>query len=222
MAVDVEKLLRADEAGWRNENDQALSGSVPTGVSPSELVHRLPLSTLSRDEDHRGRLAGSMLAAAALVIILAVVGFAVARRPGSAPSTLRPAATSSTSVDPKRPQPPRNLSALGMRPTPATSVELNSKSFSMPWRLSAINDTAKTVEIYFAEGDGTCVVPRGVHVEQTPTSVTIDPLSHQDSVQTMCPSVLKIDWVTVQLTSALGDRALLHAAVASGWTLPDG
>ncbi len=146
MAVDVEKLLRADAAGWRNENDQALSGSVPTGVSPSELVHRLPLSTLSRDEDHRGRLAGSMLAAAALVIILAVVGFAVARRPGSAPSTLGPAATSSTSVDPKRPQPPRNLSALGMRPTPATSVELNSKSFSMPWRLSAINDTVKTVE----------------------------------------------------------------------------
>lgn len=220
MAVDVEKLLRTDAADWRNENDQALSGSVTIGASPSELVHRLPLRT---DEDHRGRLAGSVLAAAALVLIVAAVGFAVAKRPSSAPSTLRPAATSSTSVDPKEPQPPRNLSALGMRPTPATSVEPDSKSFSMPWRLSAIHDGAKTVEIYFAEGDGYCVVPRGVHVEQTPTSVTIGAVSSQSvSAGEACPSVLKIGWVTVQLTSALGDRPLLHAAVASGWTLPDG
>lgn len=218
MVIDVDKLLRADAAGWQNEIEQAVPGSAPSEVSPSEFVHRLTLRT---DEDHRGRLAGSVLAAAVLVLILFAVGFAVAKRPGSAPSTLRPAATPSSSVDPKRPQPPRNLSAVGMRPTPATSAELDSRSLSMPWRLSAINDKAKTVEIYFAEGDGSCVVPQGVHVEQTSTSVTIESVSNQTaSAGEACPSVLKIGWVTVQLTSALGDRALLHPAVASGWTLP--
>lgn len=218
MVVDVDKLLRADATGWQNEIDQTVSDPMTTEVPPSELVHRLPLRT---EEHHRGRLAGSVLAVAVLVMILAAAWFAIARRPGSAPSTLRPAATPSTSVDPKTPQPPRNLPALGEKPTPATSAELNSKSLSMPWRLSAIHDTAKTVEIYFAEGDGSCVVPQGVHVEQTSTAVTIEAVSNQSaSAGEACPSVLKTGWATVQLTSALGDRALLHPAVASGWKLP--
>lgn len=93
------------------------------------------------------------------------------------------------------------LAALGEEPTPANSAELSGRSLSMPWRLSAIHDTAKTIEIYFAEGDGSCVVPQGVHVEQTSTSVTIEAVSNQTaSAGEACPSVLKSGWVTVQLT----------------------
>lgn len=218
MVNDVDKLLRADAADWRTEIDRAVPRPAPSEVSSSEFVHRLTLRT---DEHHRGRLAGRVFAATVLVLILSAVGFAAFRRPSSAPSTLRPAATPSSSIDAKMPQPPRNLAALGEEPTPATSAELDGRSLSMPWRLSAISDTAKTVEIYFAEGDGSCVVPQGVHVEQTSTSVTIEVVSNQTaSAGEACPSVLKTGWVTVQLTSALGERALLHPAVASGWTLP--
>lgn len=218
MANDVEKSLRTDGARWRDELTERESGEITTESAPSEHLVRLPLDTSARQSGRRTAVA---LAAAAAVLILSSVAFIATRHRTTAPPAAQPTPTASSSIDPKQPQQPLNLAARGEKPTAAKSAEATTTSLNMPWRLSAINDAARTVDIYFVEGDGDCVLPQGIQVDETPTSVTIDALSSQlSSANSSCASLLKTGWATVRLKSALANRVLLHPAVASGWALP--
>ncbi len=107
----------------------------------------------------------------------------------------------------------------GIVPSPATTAasESATKRVSMPWKLSGLSADGKTVMIYYVDGDGSCTTAAGVVVRQTGKYVSIQPVSTVDTTQSACPAMIKHGWVRVTLDAPLGNRTLLHPAVAKDW-----
>jgi hypothetical protein len=86
---------------------------------------------------------------------------------------------------------------------------------SLPWRLKALVDDGKVLDISAVTGGG-CTSFAGVYVIETTASVEIMSIGTTNSGPS-CPADLRIALLRVSLASPLGDRALLHGPVNQEW-----
>jgi hypothetical protein len=91
---------------------------------------------------------------------------------------------------------------------------------SVPWRLAGVDGTLLEIRVAAAP----CVSFRNVDVTESAAAVTITALAEPDP-ETPCPAKISKAQVTEEqaptaLAEPLGDRKLVHAAVADEWTGP--
>jgi hypothetical protein len=90
----------------------------------------------------------------------------------------------------------------------------------MPWRLAAVDPAAPSVTVDYVTGDGDCVRPVGLRVQESSTAVVLTLLSRTDPRRQSCATRLVVARSVVPLQEALGDRRLVHAATDADWRLP--
>lgn len=91
---------------------------------------------------------------------------------------------------------------------------------SMPWRFVGLRDGGQVLDIVLVAGDGSCVTPAGVTVDESTSRVIVTALSRTDRSQRACPSDLILARDLVTLSSPLGSRGLYHAPVSPQWSSP--
>jgi hypothetical protein len=96
----------------------------------------------------------------------------------------------------------------------------------LPWRLLKVIATGRALRIEFDMGDDSCVLPLGIVVLESRTSVEPVALSKdlvragttRSGVPIACPSVLAVGVGVVRPASPLENRELLHAPISPGWS----
>lgn len=134
---------------------------------------------------------------------------------GSAPATLIP------SPDALQPSSPPSLGALLLQPAVQLSSSQAAGLTSMPWRLTAVSDDRRSIEVMFVAGDGYCTKAVGFRLESGDSSITVKALSRENG-DSSCPTSLALGHVTLTLPKALATGVkLLHAPVARSWDNPN-
>ncbi|WP_157887890.1 hypothetical protein [Frondihabitans sp. PAMC 28766] len=88
---------------------------------------------------------------------------------------------------------------------------------SMPWKFVQLSPDKGTLTVQFVAGDSSCVFPAGYHIVDTSKGLELFMLSttkHESS----CGSSLVTAVGEIKLNPSLGDKSLLHAPVAEGWS----
>jgi hypothetical protein len=93
----------------------------------------------------------------------------------------------------------------------ALPTNVHPGSTSLPWHLQRVDDTHN--RIYLSSDKKHCSTPYASTVEETTTSVTIT--MHGTKSQEPCTADMTTLVGYVQLTTALGERNILHAATSS-------
>ncbi len=160
----------------------------------------------------KGHRAGLLLVAMVVLLSSCVSSGPVGASP--APTT-----TSAVAPQPSRDPlagvstPPWASATIG-DPVPVASVP---GDVSMHWVFISLSDDGRGVRIIYVGGDGWCFQSGGILITETALSVTITTTGTARKDATVCPASLKQRAGTVSLAAALGQRALIHAAVSERW-----
>ncbi len=212
----VENQLIQDGAAWHRGVDAGLGQSkfsFPVGDPPGAATNGV----------RRGRKRWAPLAVATAVVccILAVTVIAwVATHDapgyrGHQPDAAVALPSAPASLDPLRPSHEADLPAASTAVTVSTTA-LRS-AISMPWRLASA-PSGRSLDVFYAAGDGGCTVPVGVHVVETTTTVELWVLSNRTVSNGACASTFVVGRSTIELSKPLGTRALLHPPSDPEWT----
>ncbi len=214
---DVEELLTEDGRRWRAAID-AGSDTAPFDGTEGQMragatVVRLdPAADRSPQRWHITAVAAAVVAAVMVLAGLAVWHVNHGGAPAAAGLNLsgavRDPLTPSTGTEDHR--------ALPAQVIPAPRID-NETWLSMPWKFRSISPDGRTIVIAYVAGDGDCVKPAGMVIEQQKSLVAIEIVSHQDLTRQACPSVLIPGRATITLDTPLGSRTLLHVTVSPSW-----
>lgn len=147
------------------------------------------------------------------VLLVGVGGFAVLRVTDSQGGL-------SGTPDPMASQTPGWAVSSSSPNVPLLDAEHASGLTSMPWKFVGLTPDVQGVDVIYAQGDGSCVMPVGFQVETMGQDVEVWAWSRTDAKQQACPSVLKHARGTVRLDEPIGTRRLLHGPVDSNWAQP--
>jgi hypothetical protein len=208
--TDLADLMLADARAWQAGVDR------PTESNRVDSLPVFPAQLYNDGRRSRRRRLVPVLIAAVILGVLAIGTYALVHADSNStgPANAGPA-TLSASPDPKIPHQPS--SSLGFPLVTSLSADEARTLTSAQWRLVAIHDAQRTIQIYFFAGDGSCSTPAGIFVQQTATTVLVEALLKIDHSQQNCPSRALLAGATIRLQSALGTRTLLHAQVKSGY-----
>jgi hypothetical protein len=214
---EVDDLLAADSASWRQHVDAALARSA---ADPLEIADR---------PTRRWRYTAPLLSAAAVAIVGVVSALLITtsgdgshhRATGATgdPATSVPSVAVG-STDAKKPALAAGWSRAQYPLADMITATEAQGLTSMPWRLAGIDDTRSVLAITYVAGGG-CASPRGIYVHETATTVLIEALSRTTSTGQQsqspyaCAAYLRDGRATIQLQQPLGDRQLLHGQTNS-------
>ena len=93
----------------------------------------------------------------------------------------------------------------------------NETWLSMPWKFRSISPDGRTILIAYVAGDGDCVKPAGVVIDQRKSLIAIEVVSRADLTRQACPSVLIPGRATITLDAPVGTRTLMHVLTSPSW-----
>lgn len=201
MEQNVDDLLKRDGRAWRYD--------LPARQGPSDLHNSAPTHP---------RLGASVAAVIATMLVMGIIGAGAlwATEPRSMP---HPNTDSALSIDITTAAVDDLKLSTAWRTKPAypahvlSDIHWTAQTLSMPWKLSDLSQDRQTLIINYAAGDGSCVRPSGIVVNQTSSYVAVEVISTFDP-SGVCPASLLVERAMIRLGKPLGSRELLHAQVS--------
>jgi hypothetical protein len=88
----------------------------------------------------------------------------------------------------------------------------------MPWTFVSLAADGRTIKVTYDAGDGDCVQPVALEVDQTATQVTVAAWSKSTArAGQACADPLVQAAGSITLDAPLGDRTLLHAPISKAF-----
>jgi hypothetical protein len=211
MNDEIDNLLIQDARLWQ--------GRVATSTAADSLPSVILPSPASHASASRRRQLPVILLAAALTTVAAVIFIDAGLHTTSGHGRVESAGgidISGATVDSLQLSP----NWLGRPAEPARIVAASTAggNLGMPWRLSALSPDGRSITINYVAGDGDCVTPTGIAVDEASSYVAILPISSHDTKQTACASTLAVERAVIQLANPLGQRRLLHPVPADAYS----
>jgi hypothetical protein len=167
--------------------------------------------------------AATVLAVAAVGVIVGLVFATGVRSPDIRPAVPVPSPTTTPTLENGAiPDDGRVLVSEFAKRNPAGMQEAVVKlegHESLPWAVIVADGTTLSIGYVIGAGEGPpCGTHLGVDIEQTETSVTIAVVGDEREPDVLCNENLNTGAGVVTLDAPLGNRVLMHAAVSPPWT----